>query len=67
MTLYVIVIIRLKTKWRNLLTDAKNAVTVVVIVRRDRYNDDMALQNIYDDDPLRHNDNEYRHQIVILV
>ena len=31
------------------------------------FNDDMALRNIYDADPLRHNDDEYRHQIVILV
>ena len=31
------------------------------------FNDDMALRIIYDDDPLRHNDDEYRHQIVILV
>ena len=30
-------------------------------------NDDMALRNIYDADPLRHNDDEYRHPIVILV
>ena len=29
--------------------------------------DDMALQNIYDADPLRHNDDEYHHPIVILV
>ena len=27
----------------------------------------MALRNIYDADPLRHNDDEYRHQIVTLV
>ena len=76
MTLYVIVIVRLKTEWRNLVTDTKNAITVIVIVRRDRYkmteiermfNDDMALRNIYDADPLRHNDDEYRHQIIILV
>ena len=75
MTLYVIVIFRLKTKWRNLIADAKNAV----IIRRDHYksikmteiermfNDDMVLQNIYDADPLRHNDDKYCHQIVILV
>ena len=31
------------------------------------FNDDMALRNIYDADPLCHNDDEYRHQIVILV
>ena len=89
MTLYVIVIVRLKTEGRNLITDAKNAVTVIIIVRRDRYklkndgiaviweikmteiermfNDDMALRKIYDADPLRHNDDEYCHQIVILV
>ena len=30
-------------------------------------NDDMALRNIYDADPLRHNDDEYRNPIVILV
>ena len=30
-------------------------------------NDDMALRNIYEADPLRHNDDEYRHPIVILV
>ena len=30
------------------------------------FNDDMALQNIYDADPLRYNDDEYRHQTVIL-
>ena len=28
-------------------------------------NDVMALMNIYDADPLRHNDDEYRHHIVI--
>ena len=94
MTLYVIVIVRLKTQWRNLITDAKNAVTIIIIITRDRYilkndelikndgiaviweikmteiermfNDDMALRNIYDADPLRHNDDEYCHQIVIL-
>ena len=87
MTLYVIVIIRVKTEWRNLVTDAKNAVIVIVIVRQDRYksllfllclsmpiimteielilNDAMALLNIYDADPLRHNDDECRHHIVI--
>ena len=31
------------------------------------FNDDMVLRNINDADPLRHNDNKYRHQIVILV
>ena len=31
------------------------------------FNDDMALLNIYDADPLRHNDDEYHHQNVILV
>ena len=31
------------------------------------FNDNMALRNIYDADPLRHNDDEYRHQIIILV
>ena len=31
------------------------------------FNDDMALRNIYDADPLRHNDDEYHDQIVILV
>ena len=30
-------------------------------------NDNMALLNIYDADPLRHNDDEYGHPIVILV
>ena len=30
-------------------------------------NDAMALMNIYDADPLRHNDDEYRHHIVIQV
>ena len=46
MTLYVIVIVRLKTEGRNLITDAKNAVTVIIIVRRDRYklkNDGIAV------------------------
>ena len=37
MTLYVIVIVRLKTELQNLVTDAKNAVTVIVIGRQDRY------------------------------
>ena len=32
-----------------------------------RFNDHMALRNIYDADPLRHNDDEYRHQIILLV
>ena len=77
MTLYVIVIVRLKTEWRNLVTDAKNAVTFIVIIRRDCYkkmmeiermfNDNMALLNIYDVNPLRHNDDKYCQQIVILV
>ena len=31
------------------------------------FNDDMVLRNINDANPLRHNDNEDRHQIVILV
>ena len=31
------------------------------------FNDGMALRNIYDADPLRHNDDKYRHQMVILV
>ena len=31
------------------------------------FNDDMALRNIYDADPLCHNDDEYRQQIVILI
>ena len=30
-------------------------------------NDNVALRKIYDADPLRHNDDEYHHQIVILV
>ena len=30
-------------------------------------NDGMALRNIYDADPLRHNDDKCRHQIIILV
>ena len=38
---------------------------VIVIVRLKT--DDMVLRNIYDADPLRHNDNENRHPIVILV
>ena len=77
MTLYVIVIFRLKTEWWNLVTDAKNAVTFIVIIRRDCYkkmmeiewmfNDNMGLLNIYDVNPLRHNDDKYCQQIVILV
>ena len=31
------------------------------------FNEDMALRNIYDASLLRHNDDEYRHQIVTLV
>ena len=31
------------------------------------FNDDMALWNIFDANPLSHNDDEYRHQMVILV
>ena len=77
MTLYVIVIVRLKTEWRNFVTDAKNAVTFIVIIRRDCYkkmmeiewmfNDNMGLLNIYDVNPLRHNDDKYCQQISILV
>ena len=31
------------------------------------FNDNMALRNIYDANQLHHNDDEYRHQIIILV
>ena len=78
-TLYVVVIVIIKTEWWNLVTDAKIAIIVIVIIRRDRYkssvlmeieqilNDGMVLRNISDADLLGYNDDECRHQIVILL
>ena len=47
------------------ILDHLREIQMTVIERM--FNDNMALRNIYDADPLRHNDDEYRHQIVILV
>ena len=62
-TLYIIVIVIIKTEWRNLVTDAKNAV----IIRLDLYNYTMALPNINNSNLLRHNDELWHHWIVILL
>ena len=68
-THYVIVIF--KTEWRNLITDAKNAVIVIYKIKMMEIerilNYAMALPNIDNGNWLRRNDDLCRHQIVILL
>ena len=68
-TVYVIVIVIFKIQWRPLVTDAKISVIIIGIYRYKSsvLNDTMVLRNINNGNPLHHNDDLFRHQIIILL